>query len=128
MLKLKSKPFLNISSQHELNAQRSFHFKVEEQELSPSSSPLPEELNEVPAEDSIANQQLLRQLQFLVRPFQQKVYQPLEVCMKNGEAFFGKILEIRGASVQVMNQEGVVFIDGNEIDRLYWHGKPFPLK
>lgn len=74
----------------------------------------------------IENEVLIKQLEFLSRPFQQQVYQPLALQLNDSELLVGKILAVEGLNVQVSTANGEVMIDANDIKDLYWRGKAFP--
>ena len=77
-------------------------------------------------EGFLDNDMLLRQLQFLSRPFQQKVYQPLIIVMKNGERFFGKIQFVEQSTIHIDDGQQQFTIEGNDIQEILWQNKPFP--
>lgn len=77
-------------------------------------------------QESFMSEGLLKQLHFLSRPFQQKLYQPLEIHLQNGTQLLGKIGNIQGAKIQIITNEEEVLVNGNEIAGLYWQKRPFP--
>ncbi|KOS60656.1 hypothetical protein FJQ98_04530 [Lysinibacillus agricola] len=71
---------------------------------------------------------LLKQLQFLEKPFRQKAYQPLVICLKDGRNLRGSASEVQSdsmmlTSLELKTQEIIYFED---IERILWRGKQLP--
>jgi hypothetical protein len=71
---------------------------------------------------------LLKQLQFLEKPFRQKAYQPLLICLKDGRELRGSASDVQTDSLmltsyELKTQEIIYFED---IDQVLWRGKKLP--
>jgi len=71
---------------------------------------------------------LLKQLQFLEKPFRQKAYQPLLICLKDGRELRGSASDVQTDSLmltsyELKTQEIIYFED---IDQVLWRGKQLP--
>lgn len=71
---------------------------------------------------------LLKQLQFLEKPFRQKAYQPLVICLKDGRNLRGSASEVQTDSLmltsfELKTQEIIYFED---IEQVLWRGKQLP--
>ncbi|MFJ6211232.1 hypothetical protein [Lysinibacillus sp. NPDC092081] len=71
---------------------------------------------------------LLKQLQFLEKPFRQKAYQPLVICLKDGRKLRGSASEVQTDSLmltsfELKTQEIIYF---EEIEQVLWRGKQLP--
>ncbi|MGN4126520.1 hypothetical protein ACMGD3_16150 [Lysinibacillus sphaericus] len=71
---------------------------------------------------------VLKQLQFLEKPFRQKVYQPLLITLKDGRRLSGtasdlQIDSLMLSSVELKTQEIILFED---IQEILWRGKNLP--
>lgn len=72
---------------------------------------------------------LLAQLRFLSRPFQREVYRPIQFRLRDGTAITGEILKlaegqiaVKGVSEEQLEME----LSIDELDAIWWKGKPFP--
>lgn len=79
--------------------------------------------------DESINEYLLKQLQFLERPFRQRVYQPLLVCLKDGRKLTGAASDVQSdslmlTSVELQTQE-IIYIE--DIQQILWRGKNLPI-
>lgn len=84
--------------------------------------------NEERAEDIQIDPYLLKQLQFLEKPFRQKAYQPLLVCLKDGRKLTGTASDVQKdslmlTSLELKTQEIIYFED---IQQILWRGKKLP--
>ncbi|MGE7110208.1 hypothetical protein [Lysinibacillus sp. NPDC047702] len=117
--------FLNISKVlHELELDESTSVYVKDGYF--SGQPL-EEKEEVIEEVQI-DPYLLKQLQFLEKPFRQKAYQPLLICLKDGRKLSGSASEVqidslKLTSLEFKTQEIIYFED---IDQIFWRGRKLP--
>lgn len=117
--------FLNISKVlHELELDESTSVYVKEGYF--SEQPV-EEKEEVIEEVQI-DPYLLKQLQFLEKPFRQKAYQPLLICLKDGRKLSGSASEVqidslKLTSLELKTQEIIYFED---IDQIFWRGRKLP--
>ncbi len=71
---------------------------------------------------------LLKQLQFLEKPFRQKAYQPLVISLKDGRNLRGTASEVQTdslmlTSLELKSQEIIYFED---IKQILWRGKQLP--
>ncbi|MEY9978165.1 hypothetical protein ABH968_003124 [Lysinibacillus sp. RC79] len=71
---------------------------------------------------------LLKQLQFLEKPFRQKAYQPLVICLKDGRKLRGSASDVQTDSLmltsfELKTQEIIYFED---IEQVLWRGKQLP--
>ncbi|WP_264987447.1 hypothetical protein [Lysinibacillus piscis] len=71
---------------------------------------------------------LLKQLQFLEKPFRQKAYQPLFVTLKDGRKLSGTASDVQTdslllTSLELQTQEIIYFED---IVQILWRGKQLP--
>lgn len=71
---------------------------------------------------------LLKQLQFLEKPFRQKAYQPLVICLKDGRKLSGSASDVQTDSLmltsfELKTQEIIYFED---IEQVLWRGKQLP--
>lgn len=79
--------------------------------------------------DEPINEYLLKQLQFLERPFRQKVYQPLLICLKDGRKLTGTATDVQNdslmlTSVELQTQE-IIHIE--DVQQILWRGKKLPI-
>lgn len=71
---------------------------------------------------------LLKQLQFLEKPFRQKAYQPLVISLKDGRNLRGSASDVQTdslmlTSLELKSQEIIYFED---IKQILWRGKQLP--
>ncbi|QIC48535.1 hypothetical protein GAG94_16445 [Lysinibacillus sphaericus] len=71
---------------------------------------------------------LLKQLQFLEKPFRQRAYQPLLVCLKDGRKLTGSASDVQNdslmlTSLELKTQEIIYFED---IKQVLWRGRQLP--
>lgn len=71
---------------------------------------------------------LLKQLQFLEKPFRQRAYQPLLVCLKDGRKLTGSASDVQSdslmlTSLELKTQEIIYFED---IQTVLWRGRQLP--
>ncbi|KOS66735.1 hypothetical protein AEA09_18580 [Lysinibacillus contaminans] len=79
--------------------------------------------------DEPINEYLLKQLQFLEKPFRQRVYQPLLVCLKDGRKLAGTASDVQNdslllTSVELQTQETIHIED---VQQILWRGKKLPI-
>ncbi|WP_235473294.1 hypothetical protein [Lysinibacillus macroides] len=115
--------FLNISKMlHELDLDESTSVYVRDYvDDEPAAS-------EDRVEDIQIDPYLLKQLQFLEKPFRQKAYQPLLVCLKDGRKLTGTASDVQKdslmlTSLELKTQEIIYFED---IQQILWRGKKLP--
>lgn len=117
--------FLNISKVlHELDLEESTSVYVRDGYLSVQ----PVEEKEEVIEKVQIDPYLLKQLQFLEKPFRQKAYQPLLICLKDGRKVSGSASEVqidslKLTSLELKTQEIIYFED---IEQIFWRGRKLP--
>ncbi|MGG2084663.1 hypothetical protein [Lysinibacillus pakistanensis] len=117
--------FLNISKVlHELELEESTSVYVRDGYFSVQ----PVEEKEEVIEEVQIDPYLLKQLQFLEKPFRQKAYQPLLICLKDGRKLSGSASEVqidslKLTSLELKTQEIIYFED---IDQIFWRGRKLP--
>jgi len=113
--------FLNISKMlHELDLNESTSVYVKDGYFN-------EQTIEEKEEEQI-DPYLLKQLQFLEKPFRQKAYQPLVISLKDGRNLRGTASEVQTdslmlTSLELKSQEIIYFED---IKQILWRGKQLP--
>nr|WP_306432004.1 hypothetical protein [Lysinibacillus fusiformis] len=117
--------FLNISKVlHELDLDESTSVYVKDNTY---VDEMVEEEEEV-VKDVEVNPHLLKQLQFLEKPFRQRAYQPLLVCLKDGRKLTGSASDVQNdslmlTSLELKTQEIIYFED---IKQVLWRGRQLP--
>jgi hypothetical protein len=117
--------FLNISKMlHELELDESTSVYIKDGYFNEQTI---EEKEEVVEEVQI-DPYLLKQLQFLKKPFRQKAYQPLVICLKDGRELRGSASDVQTDSLmltsfELKTQEIIYFED---INKVLWRGKQLP--
>lgn len=112
--------FLDISEvQREIDLEESTSVFVKDQTVD-------EPKNE--KKDEVINEHVLKQLQFLEKPFRQKAYQPLLICLKDGRKLKGTASEVQDdslllTSVELQTQE-IIHIE--DVLQVLWRGRPLP--
>lgn len=71
---------------------------------------------------------LLKQLQFLEKPFRQKAYQPLVICLKDGRKLSGSASDVQTDSLMLtsfeLKTQEIIYFD--DIEQVLWRGKQLP--
>lgn len=117
--------FLNISKVlHELDLDESTSVYVKDNSYVEETV---EEEDEV-VKDVEVDPYLLKQLQFLEKPFRQRAYQPLLVCLKDGRKLTGSASDVQNdslmlTSLELKTQEIIYFQD---IKQVLWRGRQLP--
>jgi len=117
--------FLNISKVlHELDLDESTSVYVKDNTF---TEQIVEEEEEV-VKDVQMDPYLLKQLQFLEKPFRQRAYQPLLVCLKDGRKLTGSASDVQSdslmlTSLELKTQEIIYFED---IQTVLWRGRQLP--
>ncbi|MGE7986118.1 hypothetical protein [Lysinibacillus fusiformis] len=117
--------FLNISKVlHELDLDESTSVYVKDNTYVEETV---EEEEEV-VKDVEVDPYLLKQLQFLEKPFRQRAYQPLLVCLKDGRKLTGSASDVQNdslmlTSLELKTQEIIYFED---IKQVLWRGRQLP--
>ncbi|MCE4046547.1 MAG: hypothetical protein M3Z89_12525 [Lysinibacillus fusiformis] len=117
--------FLNISKVlHELDLDESTSVYVKDNTY---VDEMVEEEEEV-VKDVEVDPHLLKQLQFLEKPFRQRAYQPLLVCLKDGRKLTGSASDVQNdslmlTSLELKTQEIIYFED---IKQVLWRGRQLP--
>ncbi|MEA0554132.1 hypothetical protein U1P98_01355 [Lysinibacillus irui] len=117
--------FLNISKVlHELDLDESTSVYVKDHIFEEETV---EEKEDV-VEDVQIDPYLLKQLQFLEKPFRQRAYQPLLVCLKDGRKLTGTASDVQSdslmlTSLELKSQEIIYFED---IQQILWRGRKLP--
>lgn len=118
--------FLNISKVlHELDLDESTSVYVKDNTYVDET--VDEEEKEV-VKDVEVDPHLLKQLQFLEKPFRQRAYQPLLVCLKDGRKLTGSASDVQNdslmlTSLELKTQEIIYFED---IKQVLWRGRQLP--
>jgi len=118
--------FLNISKVlHELDLDESTSVYLKDGYFNEQAI---EEKEEEVVEEVQIDPYLLKQLQFLEKPFRQKAYQPLVVCLKDGRNLRGSASNVETDSLmltsfELKTQEIIYFED---IEQVLWRGKQLP--
>lgn len=118
--------FLNISKVlHELDLDESTSVYVKDNNYVDET--VDEEEKEV-VKDVEVDPHLLKQLQFLEKPFRQRAYQPLLVCLKDGRKLTGSASDVQNdslmlTSLELKTQEIIYFED---IKQVLWRGRQLP--
>ena len=92
---------------------------------------IPEAKNEESIEENDVplNEVLLKQLQFLERPFRQELYQPLLICLKDGRELPGVASDIQSDSFMLTSKElqtqEIIQID--DVQEILWRGRNLPV-
>ncbi len=121
--------FLNISKVlHELELDESTSVYVKDGYFSGQTIDEKEEVLEEIVEETQIDPYLLKQLQFLEKPFRQKAYQPLLICLKDGRRLHGSASDVQAdslmlTSLELKTQEIIYFED---IEQILWRGKQLP--
>ena len=89
-----------------------------------SNDAIHDELNAEPM-----NEHLAKQLQFLQKPFRQKVYQPLLICLKDGRKLPGTASDVDVdsfmlTSLELQTQE---IIQIEDVQEILWRGRELPI-
>ncbi|KPN97479.1 hypothetical protein [Lysinibacillus sp. ZYM-1] len=117
--------FLNISKVlHELDLDESTSVYVKDNTF---TEQIVEEEEEI-VKDVQMDPYLLKQLQFLEKPFRQRAYQPLLVCLKDGRKLTGSASDVQSdslmlTSLELKTQEIIYFED---IQTVLWRGRQLP--
>ncbi|MFL1995020.1 hypothetical protein ABC382_11950 [Lysinibacillus sp. 1P01SD] len=117
--------FLNISKVlHELDLDESTSVYVKDHIFEEET--VEEKVDVV--EDVQIDPYLLKQLQFLEKPFRQRAYQPLLVCLKDGRKLTGTASDVQSdslmlTSLELKSQEIIYFED---IQQILWRGRKLP--
>ena len=79
--------------------------------------------------DQPINEYLLKQLQFLEKPFRQKVYQPLLICLKDGRKLPGTASDVQVDSFMLTSQELQTqeIIQIEDVQEILWRGRKLPI-
>lgn len=79
--------------------------------------------------DKPINEYLLKQLQFLEKPFRQKVYQPLLICLKDGRKLPGTASDVQVDSFMLSSQELQTqeIIQIEDVQEILWRGRKLPI-
>lgn len=77
----------------------------------------------------LVNEYVLKQLQFLEKPFRQRAYQPLLVCLKDGRKLAGAASDVQSysltlTSIELQTQE-IIHIE--DVQQILWRGKLLPI-
>ncbi|WP_255250264.1 hypothetical protein [Lysinibacillus fusiformis] len=117
--------FLNISKVlHELDLEESTSVYVKDNTYVDETVDEEEEV----VKDVEVDPHLLKQLQFLEKPFRQRAYQPLLVCLKDGRKLTGSASDVQNdslmlTSLELKTQEIIYFED---IKQVLWRGRQLP--
>ena len=117
--------FLNISKVlHELDLDESTSVYVKDNTF---TEEIVEEEEEI-VKDVQMDPYLLKQLQFLEKPFRQRAYQPLLVCLKDGRKLTGSASDVQSdslmlTSLELKTHENIYF---DYIQTVLWRGRQLP--
>ncbi|MFJ5765477.1 hypothetical protein ACIP9C_08935 [Lysinibacillus sp. NPDC093210] len=125
--------FLNISKMlHELDLDESTSVYVRDQYENESSEEetLPkqnEDKVEIQVQEQI-DEYIIKQLQFLEKPFRQKAYQPLLISLKDGRKLSGTASDMQVDSLMLtsreFNTQEIIYFE--DIEQILWRGKQLP--
>lgn len=126
--------FLNISKMlHELDLDESTSVYVRDQYDSESSLDeavpkfVKEQVNEEVNEEM--DEYIIKQLQFLEKPFRQKAYQPLLITLKDGRRLSGTASDMQMDSLLLtskeFNTQEIIYFE--DIEQILWRGKQLPI-
>ena len=92
---------------------------------------IPEAKNEesIKQNDLPLNEVLLKQLQFLEKPFRQELYQPLLICLKDGRKLPGAASDIQSDSFMLTSKELQTqeIIQIEDVQEILWRGRNLPV-
>lgn len=117
--------FLTIpQSLQEIDLEESTSVFIKENSVNEHKS---EKINE--QSDQPINEYLLKQLQFLEKPFRQKVYQPLLICLKDGRKLPGTASDVQVDSFMLTSQELQTqeIIQIEDVQEILWRGRKLPI-
>ncbi|MFJ5792015.1 hypothetical protein ACIP9G_18280 [Lysinibacillus sp. NPDC093197] len=125
--------FLNISKMlHELDLDESTSVYVRDQYENESSEDemLPKQIEEnveIQVQDQM-DEYIIKQLQFLEKPFRQKAYQPLLISLKDGRKLSGSASDMQLDSLMLTSREFNTqeIIHFEDIEQILWRGKQLP--
>ncbi len=125
--------FLNISKMlHELDLDESTSVYVRDQYENESSEEemLPKQIEEkveIQVQDQM-DEYIIKQLQFLEKPFRQKAYQPLLISLKDGRKLSGTASDMQEDSLMLTSREFNTqeIIHFEDIEQILWRGKQLP--
>ncbi|MEK5334259.1 MULTISPECIES: hypothetical protein [unclassified Lysinibacillus] len=125
--------FLNISKMlHELDLDESTSVYVRDQYENESSEDemLPKQIEEkveIQVQDQM-DEYIIKQLQFLEKPFRQKAYQPLLISLKDGRKLSGTASDMQLDSLMLTSREFNTqeIIHFEDIEQILWRGKQLP--
>ncbi|MFJ7668068.1 hypothetical protein ACIQXI_13205 [Lysinibacillus sp. NPDC097195] len=117
--------FLNISKMlHELELDESTSVYVKDQFEDEAST---EETVPIQLEEQV-DDYIIKQLQFLEKPFRQKAYQPLLISLKDGRRLSGTASEMQVDSLlltsQEFNTQEIIYFE--DIKEILWRGRQLP--
>ena len=74
------------------------------------------------------NEVIIKQLQFLEKPFRQKVYQPLLICLKDGRKLPGIASDVQDDSFMLTSEEQQTqeIIQIEDVIEILWRGRSLP--
>ncbi|MFJ7732052.1 hypothetical protein ACIQXF_09170 [Lysinibacillus sp. NPDC097231] len=121
--------FLNISKVlHELELDESTSVYVKDGYFSGQTIDEKEDVLEEIVEEIKIDPYLLKQLQFLEKPFRQKAYQPLLLCLKDGRKLRGIASDVQTDSLMLtsleLNTQEIIYFE--DIEQILWRGKQLP--
>ncbi|TKI72762.1 hypothetical protein FC756_00260 [Lysinibacillus mangiferihumi] len=125
--------FLNISKMlHELDLDESTSVYVKDHYDSESSleEAVPKLVKEQDAEvNEVVDEYIIKQLQFLEKPFRQKAYQPLLITLKDGRRLSGTASDMQMDSLLLtskeFNTQEIIYFE--DIEQILWRGKQLPI-
>lgn len=119
--------FLNISKMlHELELDESTSVYVKDQFEEDAESN--EETVPIQIEQQV-DEYIIKQLQFLEKPFRQKAYQPLLISLKDGRRISGTASDMQMDSLMVtskeLNTQEIIYFE--DIKEILWRGRQLPI-
>ena len=83
----------------------------------------------IEASDEPINELLVKQLQFLEKPFRQELYQPLVICLKDGRKLPGAASDVQGDSFMLTSKELQTqeIIQIEDVQEILWRGRKLPV-
>lgn len=117
---------------HELDLDESTSVYVRDQYENESSEDemLPKQIEEnveIQVQDQM-DEYIIKQLQFLEKPFRQKAYQPLLISLKDGRKLSGTASDMQLDSLMLTSREFNTqeIIHFEDIEQILWRGKQLP--
>lgn len=116
---------------HELDLDESTSVYVKDQDHYDSESSLDEAVPKLVTEqvNEEVDEYIIKQLQFLEKPFRQKAYQPLLITLKDGRRLSGTASDMQMDSLLLtskeFNTQEIIYFE--DIEQILWRGRQLPI-